>query len=118
MQKRLMRKSAVFACIAVLICAFASGSMAAQTIWTAFWQKFKTAVVKGDKQTILSLSKESLSDADFKEMFGARARQNCFAKAKAVKDEQGGYSVFCGEQGYYFQKVNGQFKFIEGFAND
>lgn len=117
MSRRLIVKSPTFTC-AVLMIAFAVNSVAAQTTWTAFWQKFKTAVAKNDKPTVLSLSKEKLSDADYKQMFGTRARQNCFAKAKPVKDEQGNYSVFCGEQGYLFQKDGGRFKFIEGFAND
>lgn len=117
MRKRLKRKSMFFAC-AILLFAVAVNSVSAQTNWTAFWTKFKTAVAKQDKKTVLNLSKENLSDADYKQMFGTSARRNCFAKAKAVKDEQGNYSIFCGEQGYLFQKVDGQFKFIEGFAND
>ena len=114
MRKRLIKKSLVFAC-AILMC---SASISAQSDWATFWGKFKTAVAKSDKKTILSLSKEKLSDSEYKELFGTRARQNCFAKAKAVRDEQGYYSVFCGEQGYLFQKIGGQFKFVEGFPND
>lgn len=117
MRGRLKRKSAFFAC-AVLLFAMTVASVSAQTSWTAFWTRFKTAVAKNDRKTVSSLSKEPLSDTDYKQMFGTSARRNCFAKAKAVKDEQGNYSVFCGEQGYLFQKVDGQFKFIEGFAND
>ncbi len=104
--------------LAALVALMCAESAAAQTNWPAFWQKFKTAVVTKDKPAVLSLSKEKLSDADYKQLFGTRARQKCFATAKPVKDEQGSYSVFCGEQGYLFQKAGGQFKFIEGFAND
>jgi len=114
MQQRFVKKSVISVC-AILM--FAANSVSAQTIWTAFWTKFKTAVAKNDKQAVSSLSKNKLSDVDYKELFGTRARQTCFAKAKPVKDEQAGYSIFCGEQGYYFQKVGSQFKFIEGFAN-
>lgn len=117
MRRRFKKKSAFFVC-AILLFVAVVNPVAAQTTWTAFWTKFKTAVAKNDKKTILSLSKVKLSDADYKQMFGASARRNCFAKAKTVKDEQGNYSVFCGEQGYLFHKVDGQFKFIEGFAND
>jgi hypothetical protein len=90
----------------------------AQSDWASFWQQFKTAVVKGDKQTVLSLSKSSQLPAGYQKLFGTQAKKRCFAKAKPVKDEQDGYSVFCGEQGYYFEKVKGQFKFTETFAND
>ncbi len=117
MEKRLAGKSAIFV-YAILLFAVTVNSVSAQTTWAAFWQKFKTAVVKNDRKTVLSLSKETLSEADYKQMFAARGRRNCFAKAKPVKDEQGNYSVFCGEQGYLFHKVGKQYKFIEGFAND
>lgn len=108
-----------------MLAAFVAVSMAAplqattaQSDWASFWQKFKTAVVSGDKQTVLSLSKSSQLPAGYQKLFGSQAKKRCFAKAKPVKDEQGGYSVFCGEQGYYFEKVGGQFKFTETFAND
>ena len=90
----------------------------AQSDWAAYWQKFKTAVVKGDKQTVLSLSKSEMLPDSYQQLFGSRARRNCFAKAKPVKDDDGSYSVFCGEQGYLFQKIEGQYRFVEGFAND
>lgn len=97
---------------------FAVNSAAAQNNWSAFWQKFKTAVVKGDRQTVFSLSDSNMTDAMFKGLFGMKSSKNCFAKAKPVKDEADGYSVFCGEQGYYFKKIGGKYKFAEGFAND
>ncbi len=114
-----MRKGlATLLLISALCVMWFETSVAAQSDWTAYWQKFKTAVVKSDKKTVLSLSSSaSLPDA-YQELFGSRARRNCFAKAKPVKGEQDGYSVFCGEQGYYFKQVDGQFKFVETFAND
>ncbi len=117
MRNKQIKKSAIFAC-AVLIFAVAVNLFAAQSDWNSFWTKFKAAVAKNDKATVLSLSKEKLSDANYKNLFGIPARRSCFAKAEAVKDERGNYSVFCGEQGYLFEKVDGQFKFIEAFAND
>ena len=117
MRKRLIKKSPFWACAIVLL-TVAVNSVAAQSNWTAFWQKFKTAVVNGDQQCVLSLSQDSLSDADYKALFGTKSKKQCFAKAKAFKDERGGYSVFCGEQGYYFEIVNGQFKFTGSFADD
>lgn len=91
---------------------------AVQADWAAFWTKFKTAVVKGDRQTVLSLSESPQLPKDYTALFGTRAKKQCFARAKPVKDEEGGYSVFCGEQGYYFKQVNGRFRFTESFAND
>jgi hypothetical protein len=121
LREKLMRKHLMI----VMIVAFLGTAFvvpfqttAAQSDWATFWQKFKTAVVSGDKQTVLSLSKSSQMPADYRSLFGTRARKQCFAKAKPVKDEQGAYSVFCGEQGYLFSKVDGQFKFTEAFAND
>lgn len=117
MKSKVIKKAAILG-IAILIFAAVADNFAAQSDWISFWTKFKTAVAKNEKAAVSSLSKEKLSDADYKSLFGTPARRNCFAKAKAVKDEQGNYSVFCGEQGYLFQKVEGQFKFIEAFAND
>lgn len=92
--------------------------VSAQSDWATFWTQFKSAVVKGDKATVLKLSQSTELPAHYQKLFGSAAKQRCFAKARAVKDEQGGYSVFCGELGYYFKKVGGQFKFIESFPND
>jgi hypothetical protein len=91
---------------------------AAQSDWASFWKAFKTAVVRGDKQTVVRLSEAEQLPRAFPRLFGTRAQKRCFAKARPVKDEQGGYSVFCGEQGYYFSKVGGQFRFTDTFAND
>lgn len=91
---------------------------AAQSDWATFWNKFKAAVTNGDKETVLNLSESENLPNDYQQLFGTKSRKQCFAKAKPVKEEQGGYSVFCGEQGYYFEKINGQFKFKEAFAND
>lgn len=108
----------------LMIAAFAvmsgglTGQSHAQSDWAAYWQKFKTAVVKGDKQTVLSLSKSEMLPNGYQQLFGSRAKRNCFAKAKSFKEDDGSYTVFCGEQGYLFRKVEGQYKFVEGFAND
>ncbi len=113
-----MRKRLITLTLTLFVAVACAGASPAQSGWGPFWTKFRAAVVRGDKGTVLSLSKDPLSNADYRQLFGTRARRNCFARAKAVKDEQGGYSVFCGEQGYYFEKVGGQFKFSGPFAND
>lgn len=91
---------------------------AAQSDWASFWTTFKAAVGRGDKPTVLRLSASEELPGRYRALFGTRAKKQCFAKAKPVKDENGGYSVFCGEQGYYFEKVGGQFRFTGTFAND
>jgi hypothetical protein len=95
-----------------------SQTTAAQSDWATFWTTFKAAVGRGDKPTILRLSTAEQLPRQYRGLFGTRAKKQCFAKAKPVKDENGGYSVFCGEQGYYFEKVGGQYRFTDIFAND
>ena len=117
MQKLLTKKLVVCAS-AALIFTFAADAFSAQSNWTAFWRNFRIAVVKNDKFNVVRLSQVKLSEEEYQGLFGTRARRNCFAKAKPVKDKEGGYSVFCGEQGYYFKKVGGQFKFTDPFPDD
>lgn len=113
------------ALVSLLLAAFVAAAYAAQVPafgaqaeWAPFWAQFRTAVVKGDRATVLSLSDSPQLPADYAALFGTRASKRCFARAKATKDEQGGYSVFCGEMGYYFKKVRGRFRFTETFPND
>ena len=113
------------ALVCLLLAAFVAAAYAAQAPaagaqaeWAPFWAKFRTAVVKGDRETVLSLSDSPQMPADYASLFGTRAKKRCFARSKPVKDAEGGYSVFCGEQGYYFKKVRGRFRFTESFAND
>ncbi|MDQ4122650.1 MAG: hypothetical protein M3209_14525 [Acidobacteriota bacterium] len=116
-----MGKSLTFVLIAIFVAVFAFtpfNQSSAQSDWATFWQKFKTAVAKNDKKTILSLSDSAQLPADYQALFGTAAKRKCFRTTKPEKDDEGGYNVFCGEQGYYFKKVNGQFRFTEGFAND
>ena len=110
--------SLLVATFVVAACVADAPAAGAQADWAAFWTKFKTAVVNGDKETVLSLSDSTQMPADYTALFGTRAKKRCFARATPAKDEEGGYSVFCGEQGYYFKKVRGQFRFTESFAND
>lgn len=97
---------------------FAVPLAAAQDDWAEFWPRFRAAVVGGDRKTVLSLSDSPQMPADYAALFRTRSKKRCFARAKPVRDEGGGYSVFCGEQGYYFKKVGGKFRFTDSFAND
>jgi hypothetical protein len=103
---------------AALSLPFQMTAAAAQSDWASFWRTFKTAVARGDKPTISRLSTAEQLPRQYSSLFGTRAKKRCFAKARPVKDENGGYSVFCGEQGYYFEKVDGQYRFTGTFAND
>src|SRR3712207_2849253 len=108
----------VIAACGVLAFACAADAAGAQSDWPSFWKKFKAAVVSGDKKGVMLLSDSPQLPNDYGALFGTRAAKQCFARARPVKDEEGGYSVFCGEQGYYFKKVRGQFCFTDSFAND
>jgi hypothetical protein len=98
--------------------------------FAAFWVQFKTAVVNDDKEAIAEMTKlpfvygtsKPLSKADFiKEcgkLFDQKTRR-CFSKAKPVKeDDRDSYSVFCGEEIFSFEKVNGEYRFTDIGMND
>jgi hypothetical protein len=93
----------------VLILLISSNAFA-QTDFSAFWQKFKSAVAAGDKAAVAGMTKFPLSmpafqkkvrdKADFLRRYGeifdgeANAAQ-CFAKAKPKKDSAREYKVYC-----------------------
>ena len=97
--------------------------------FAAFWVQFKTAVAKDDKKAIAEMTKipfpygtKQLSKAEFikecGELFGQKTRR-CFSKAKPVKEEdRDSYSVFCGEEIFVFEKVNGEYRFTDIGMND
>ena len=95
-----------------------------------FWVEFKAAVVKDDREAIAKLTKlpftygtsKPLAKAEFikecGELFNQKTRR-CFAKAKPVKDDsRDSYSVFCGEEIFSFEKVNGEYRFTDIGMND
>lgn len=104
-----------------------SSSAFADASFDAFWTKFKTAVVKKDKSAVASMTKfPCLLDSDQlnKAQFFAKYDQifdkstvGCFAKAKPMQDK-GSYLIFCGEEIYYFSKVNGSWMLTENGVND
>jgi len=97
--------------------------------FAAFWVQFKAAVAKKDNEAIAAMTKipfpygtTKLSKADFikqcGELFGKKT-QRCFSKAKPVKeDNRDSYSVFCGEDIFSFEKVNGEYRFTDIGIND
>jgi len=87
-----------------------SSNALAQTDFSAFWKKFKSAVVAGDKAAVAGMTKFPLSmpygqkkvrdKADFlrryDEIFDGEANAaQCFAKAKVGKDSARGYEIYC-----------------------
>lgn len=93
--------------LAILI--FSSAAQA-QTDINAFWQKFKTAVVKDDKAAVASMTKFPLgmpyghksirSKTDFIRRFDQIMNleanvKRCFQARKPTKDDNGDYSIDC-----------------------
>jgi hypothetical protein len=82
----------------------------AETDFSAFWKKFKSAVTSGDKSAVSEMTKFPLSmpylqkkvknKADllrrYDEVFNGEANAaQCFAKAKPGKDSARSYKVYC-----------------------
>jgi hypothetical protein len=97
--------------LAILI--FSSAAQA-QTNFNTFWQKFKTAVVKGDKSAVASMTKFPLempyghksirSKTDFINRFNKIMNleanvKRCFQARKPTKDDNGNYSIDCAFKG-------------------
>jgi len=82
----------------------------AQTDFSAFWQKFKSAVIAGDKATIAEITKFPLSMPygvkavknkeellrRYNEIFKGEANAaQCFASAKPHKESDRQYDIYC-----------------------
>lgn len=103
--------------------------------FAAFWQKFKTAVISGDKATVAALSKFPIgmpygirsirNQADlnkrYREVFNEQTNAaKCFAKHKPERDptNQKLYSVYCPDAGgnevvsYSFERTKLGWKFV------
>lgn len=95
--------------------------------WGAFWTKFQAALAAGDAEQVAGLTQFPFTYHDpidkagflkvYPKIFDAKTKK-CLAKEKPVKDENGGYSAFCGETIYYFSPVGGDFRFSDLGVND
>ena len=97
--------------------------------FNAFWAQFKDAVAKNDKARVADMTKLPFMmnsvDHDragfikeYPKLFTPRMRR-CFPRAKVIKEYQGdGYEIFCGDQIFFFSKVDGVWKFTEIGVND
>ncbi len=97
-----------------------------------FWQKFKIALQKGDKQTIVSMTKlpflfdsKKLGKTEFLANYDKifpKSISKCLGKEKPVKDIHESivsYSFFCDEEIYVMEKQkNGQYLFTDIGVND
>jgi hypothetical protein len=95
--------------------------------FSAFWQRFKTAISKNDKEAVASMTKlpflyenKERSRAEFIRIYPqlfTPAVRRCIVRAKPLR-EGGNYDVFCGELIFYFGKDGDEFKLLEFGAND
>ena len=95
--------------------------------FVAFWKEFKSAVAKNDQEAVAALSDlqpyyrngQFSKEAFLKEypFLFRRDVRKCFATAKPERDRDS-YLVGCGEELFYFGKVNGAYKFTDIGMND
>ena len=100
---------------------------AAGTAFAQFWTKFKAAVAKDDKEAVADMTKlpfmlegNDLDRAGFIQKYNVlfdRKTKRCFATARPLKDGDL-YQLFCGQQIFLFDKVEGVYKFTEIGVND
>jgi hypothetical protein len=93
----------------------------------AFWVQFKTAVQKQDKEAVARMTKfpfmgKYFSKVEFIKEYALildERTRRCFSKAKPIKDDdRDSYSVFCDEEIFGFEKVNGEYRFTDIGMND
>ncbi len=93
----------------------------------SFWERFKDALRKNDKNALADMTKlpyteqeKKLNRAEFigksESIFSASIRK-CLLRGKPVPDKDSVF-VFCGDEIYIFAKDQGKFKFIEIGVND
>jgi hypothetical protein len=102
-----MKTKSLLAGILILLL---SSNAFAQTDFSAFWTKFKSALAAGDKAAVAGMTKFPLSmpylqkkvkdKADllrrYDEVFNGEANAaQCFAKAKPAKASSKGYEIYC-----------------------
>ena len=94
-----------------------------------FWARFKSAVAKNDKEAVVAAThlpaifpNNSRAKAAFLESYPSiftKTVRKGFLSAKPVRTpDRDSYSVFLGEEHFYFEKVNGAYKFTDFGPND
>jgi hypothetical protein len=135
-EKKAMRKLLPLILMLVLLSAVASQvhGQEAQS-FSSFWAQFKAAVAKNDKEAVATMTKFPVDIGGqvtraafikkYPEIFNQKVRR-CFAKEKPVRDNQvpqsqqggGSYSLFCGNDIFLFERVDGKYKFTGRGVND
>jgi hypothetical protein len=132
------RSNSLCLCIAVAIASLmpvVSNSARAEDSFQSFWQKFKTAVISGDKETVASLSKFPLGMSygirsiknkpdllrRYRDVFNKQSdAAKCFAKKTPEKDAANAkrFSVACPDEAgnevvvYQFELTRTGWKFV------
>ncbi len=122
-----MRKTKLLALGIALSCISPMAAFAKDAAFDAFWTKFKAALVKNDKEAIASMTKlpyDAYEKPMDKKKFIAhcntifnKKKRDCLIKQKPVQDKTG-FSAFCDDDIYCFEKVNGTYLFTEIGVND
>lgn len=119
-------KKLLFAAIFPALIAGQAFAAPAHSSFPSFWSDFRAAVAQSDTQALSPLIKRPpaadirpLSPEAFvgEQIKALNKLRRCLAKAKPARDGHS-YSVFCGDQGLFFDQVDGEYKFVEFFAND
>lgn len=113
--------------VAALILLSAARGQAAQAkeSFPQFWARFKAAVARDDRQAVASMTRFRTGDATYlsdEEFLATRYKElrrerRCLARARPVKDGEA-HSIFCGELIFLFERVEGNWKFVETGVND
>ena len=105
---RVLRGQRLLFGVLVLVLSFQIGS--AQTDFSAFWKKFKSAVIAGDKAAVAEMTKFPLSmgyemkvvknkenfSRRYNEIFKGEANAGqCFKSAEPRKESTGRYEIYC-----------------------
>jgi hypothetical protein len=98
--------------------------------FASFWAQFRAAVANNDKEAVAAMTRFPVDisanvtrDAflkKYREFFDQRVRR-CFAKEKPVRDDEsrrGAYNLFCGEDIFTFERVDGEYKLTGIGIND
>jgi hypothetical protein len=95
--------------------------------FSPFWQRFKAAISKNDKEAVASMTRlpflydnKERSRAEFlkiyPQLFTPKVRR-CIVRARPQPDGEN-YDVFCGELIFYFGKDGNEYKLLEFGPND
>lgn len=113
--------------VAVLLALFSGAAEAKDAAFDAFWTKFQTALKTNDKEAIADMTRMPYQSYDkpldrkafiaYCDKIFSKKTRDCLVKQKPVEDKTN-FCAFCGEEIYYFEKVNGKYLFTEIGPND